>query len=338
MRGQIIAGVILGYLEFGVSRGIPWEDLVAAAGVRPEHLADPDTYVSKEPLFRLLELFAERLPGTVVSLAIAAHMDPAAMGIVSQLGRAAGSMRKMVELGQRYQRLLDPDMRSTHAEEGDRLIVTLRHSPRVEALGAAMEVMLASMHRGVESACAGRPPLIEVTFAHAAGGPEAAYREFFGAPIRFGAKATTLVYAADLLDRSTAAADVRLAKYLDALASRMLAELPPATPTFVDEVKQALAHELPVGVADPSALAKKLGMSRRTMQRRLAEAGTSFQDVLDETRREATERLLRRGDMSTTDVAFALGYSEISSFYRAFKRWTGTSPHAYRTSTLGGAR
>ncbi len=333
MRGQIIAGVVLSYLEFGVSRGIAWDELAAAAGVRLEHLADPDTYVSKEPVFRLLELFTERLPGTVVSLAIAAHLDPAAMGIVNQLARAAGSMRKVVELGYRYQRLLDPDVRSAHSEEGDRLIVTLRHSPQVEALGAAMEVILASMHRGVESACAEKPPLLEVTFAHAAGGPEAAYREFFGAPIRFGAKATTLVYAADLLDRPTAASDVRLAKYLDALASRMLAELPPAEPTFVDEVKQALARELPVGTADQSALAKKLGMSRRTMQRRLAEVGTSFQEVLDETRREATERLLRRGNMSITEVAFALGYSEISSFYRAFKRWTGTSPQAYRANS-----
>jgi AraC-like DNA-binding protein len=332
MRGQILAGVVLGYLGFGVSRGIPWDELVSVASVPVDALSDPDAYVSKEPLFRMLELFTERLPDTVVSLAIAKHMDPAAMGLVSQLARAAGTMRKVVELGQRYQRLADPDARSTHAEEGDRLIVTLRSSRRAEAHGVAMEVMLASLHRSIEGACAGKPPLIEATFAHAARGPDAAYRAFFDAPVRFEAKATTLVYAAALLDRSTAAADARLAKYLDALASRMLAELPPAEPTFVDDVKQALARELPVGEADQSALAKSLGMSRRTMQRRLAEAGTSFQDVLDETRREATERLLRKGSMSLTDVAFALGYSEISSFYRAFKRWTGTSPQAYRAA------
>ncbi|MCY1013835.1 helix-turn-helix transcriptional regulator [Nannocystis pusilla] len=73
-----------------------------------------------------------------------------------------------------------------------------------------------------------------------------------------------------------------------------------------------------------------MGTSERTMQRRLRQAGTSFRDVVDDVRREAALAQLGRRDATVTDIAFMLGFSDLSAFSRAFRRWTGASPSEYR--------
>jgi AraC-like DNA-binding protein len=99
----------------------------------------------------------------------------------------------------------------------------------------------------------------------------------------------------------------------------------------VTQVREVLSRELPAA-ADQAAVARKLGLSARTLQRRLAEAGTSFQDVLDEVRAGAARRLLRDPALAVSEVAFSLGYAELSSFYRAFRRWTGQTPIDWRAA------
>ncbi|WP_338089162.1 helix-turn-helix transcriptional regulator [Nannocystis pusilla] len=84
------------------------------------------------------------------------------------------------------------------------------------------------------------------------------------------------------------------------------------------------------GDALAESVARALGTSERTMQRRLRQAGTSFRDVVDDVRREAALAQLGRRDATVTDIAFMLGFSDLSAFSRAFRRWTGASPSEYR--------
>jgi len=79
-----------------------------------------------------------------------------------------------------------------------------------------------------------------------------------------------------------------------------------------------------------SDIAAKLGMSARTLQRRLGDQGVSFQDLVDESQRRLSERLLRQTTYSMLDIAFMTGFSEQSAFTRAFKRWAGQTPRSYR--------
>jgi AraC-like DNA-binding protein len=88
---------------------------------------------------------------------------------------------------------------------------------------------------------------------------------------------------------------------------------------------------------DIEAIARKMGVSRRTLQRRLADAGTSFRDAVDAARREVALAELARGASSMTDLAFLLGFSEHSAFARAFRRWTGKSPALWARSSLSPA-
>lgn len=110
----------------------------------------------------------------------------------------------------------------------------------------------------------------------------------------------------------------------------MLAALP-ASATLADRVRQAIGASLARGEPRLEAIARDLAMSGRTLQRRLTDAGTRFADLVDAARRERAMLLLEDATLSCTEIAFLLGYTEAAPFFRAFKRWTGMPPQAYRT-------
>ena len=104
------------------------------------------------------------------------------------------------------------------------------------------------------------------------------------------------------------------------------------------DVREAIKVELPHGYPTIIRTADRLGVSQRTLQRRLQDAGSSYKQVVDQTRMEIARRLLSGTGRRIKDVAMALGYVEPRSFTRAFERWTGTTPRAYRCGLLRTAR
>jgi AraC-like DNA-binding protein len=98
----------------------------------------------------------------------------------------------------------------------------------------------------------------------------------------------------------------------------------------VTQVRRRILELLPSGPPTQTEIARSLALSPRTLHRRLAEAGTSFAGLLDDTRRELAGGYLQRTDYSIAEVAYLLGFAEVSSFNRAFRRWTGTPPSAVR--------
>jgi AraC-like DNA-binding protein len=99
---------------------------------------------------------------------------------------------------------------------------------------------------------------------------------------------------------------------------------------FTVDVRRALAAELARGATDVDTIARRLGVSSRTLQRRLAAAGQSYQDVLDTVRRETAEKCIASSALPIAEVAYLVGYSEPAAFHRAFKRWTGVTPQVFR--------
>lgn len=105
--------------------------------------------------------------------------------------------------------------------------------------------------------------------------------------------------------------------------------------SLVQDVRHQISRVLHEGVPTISETAKQLGMSGRTLQRRLSEQGYSFQTIVDETRRQVSEKLLQETDHTLAEIAFMTGYSEQSAFTRAFKRWAGQTPRSYRLNVQG---
>jgi AraC-like DNA-binding protein len=171
----------------------------------------------------------------------------------------------------------------------------------------------------------------EVQFAHAEPKQRAEHLRVFGAPVIFGCACNSLVMEREFLDRTVPAADPRLhailRRYLDDVLSRI-----PREDGIVASIRKAVAETMRDGNPKLTRVANKLATSPRTMQRQLAQYGLEFKELLDDTRRQFALEYLKDAENTLTEIAFLLGYSEVSAFNRAFKRWTGSTPSSYRHS------
>lgn len=170
----------------------------------------------------------------------------------------------------------------------------------------------------------------EVRLAHPAPRDVSPFTGFFGCPVRFGARDDVLELRQEDLALPLAGADAQLGAFLRGLANDALARRGAAPDSPIDDVKRILAEELQRGVPSSDRVAARLATSERTLRRRLERGGTSFRALLDDTRAELARVYVRDRRMPLTEVAFMLGFSEPSAFHRAFKRWTRTTPAAWR--------
>jgi len=195
--------------------------------------------------------------------------------------------------------------------------------PSAEALDAVMSLIVRTSRtltdRSFSLLCVEqrRPPPFD----------ESPYERFFRCPLAFAAKHDALTFDAAVLDRRLTTANPELARHNDDLVQRYLADMRDGS--IVDRVRKTLSEQLS-GDTSPGKVATMLGMSSRSLQRRLQEQGTSYVKVLADTRRELATGYLREHHWSITEIAFLLGFEDASAFARAFRSWTGTSPSEFR--------
>jgi AraC-like DNA-binding protein len=150
---------------------------------------------------------------------------------------------------------------------------------------------------------------------------------------RFGQPWDELVFTRAALATPHLAPSGEMTELAERRLHRQVADLP-AIESFAGRVRQALVEELRLGEPTLPRLAARLRMSERTLQRRLSSEGTSMQALLDEARREISLRRLAESNQSIAEISFLLGFAEVRAFHRAFKRWTGSTPAAYRQSHI----
>jgi len=165
-------------------------------------------------------------------------------------------------------------------------------------------------------------------------GDTAAHESYFGCPVRFGAKANRLVLEAADLAIPFVSYNRELLEMLSPALEKALAEHQKGA-SLAERVKWLMKKRLATKRPDMAAIASELAMSDRTLQRRLAEEGTRFQDVLAHARRELAHQYLVDGQLDMGDVAFLLGFDDQNSFFRAFRQWEGETPARWRDKRIG---
>ena len=170
---------------------------------------------------------------------------------------------------------------------------------------------------------------VEVQFEHKPPPETHEHARVFGAPVAFDRPANAFVVEREFCERQVPAADARLYPILKRYLDRDLDEMPPA-----DDLLAAVRKEISDAVTngDPTLtqIAMKIAIAPRTLQRRLKEQGADFKKLVNETRRRFALRYLQDRNNTLTEVAYLLGYAEVSAFNRAFKRWTRATPSEYR--------
>src|SRR5690606_4145779 len=146
---------------------------------------------------------------------------------------------------------------------------------------------------------------------------------------------TSIEYRSSDLDARLGGGNVELARHNDEVVARYLARIEREPGT--SRLRSWLIDKLSAGEPSQQAAAKAMGMSLRNLQRRLAEDGTTYREVLSETRRELACSYLEEGRLSVTEIAFLLGFSDTSAFSRAFRRWTGEAPSTWSAANRSSA-
>jgi AraC-like DNA-binding protein len=235
----------------------------------------------------------------------------------------------------RYLKLYNQAAKVSSTVEGERaylqyVLADLGESPRQQN-EYSMAIRLNTIRMMVGSQWA---PL-EVQFAHQAPAQISEHERIFCAPVLFGYSTNNFVVERELLERQVPAADRRLYRIMKRYLERILEEIPQEN-DVLSSVRRAIAESMKDGEPSLSSIAKKLAMSPRTLQRHLKGHGTEFKNLVADTRRRFALSYLRDRKNTLSEVAFLLGYSEVSAFNRAFKRWTGLTPLAYRCQAASG--
>jgi AraC-like DNA-binding protein len=215
-------------------------------------------------------------------------------------------------------------------------IVFEQRGPERRGRDAAVEFALAEMLCHARFLAGEWIEPIETRFAHACPSRSDPFDRFFGGRVRWSEARNEMIVPTELLDRPIAKADPHLLAYFDSQSESLLSRV--GEPGRAADVLDAIIRALPSGTPSIASASAALGMSARTLRRRLAEGGDSFQGLLDKARQTMAARYLERGDLAVGEIAFLLGFSEPSPFYRAFRRWFGVSPEQYRGPGKGSAQ
>lgn len=325
---------ILAVVGFAASAGVPPPELLRSVGLNPEILADVDAYLSHAQEIQLWDEAVRRTgdPDFGVHLAEwTTQFPPDHFDVFSFAVRSCPTLRDQYLLAGRYIRLIHEGIYLALEEEGD--VARLLHGHCPEQIGPRqpMEAMLAlTVLQGRHAIGEDLVPRM-VCFSHPRPERVGEQERIFRAPVVYGCPRNEVVLDRALLDRPQQHAEQRLRALMDRQLAALLSELPERR-SFRDTVMRRMMDELPEREPVVAVIAAKLHMSSRSLQRRLQDEGTSFVEVLTDLRRDQALRYLQDDRISISEVAYLLGFLDVTAFHRAFKRWTGSTPSEHRGS------
>jgi AraC-like DNA-binding protein len=328
---RVRAGLVTAVLQFVAGSGGDAARVRAAAGLRDGDLLDPDRMLEVDRLAAAVACAAHELGDPAFGLHLGANFDLGALGLVTYAVLNAST----VEIGMHnLVRYIGTLIEGAHAEfETKRGVAMLR--ARLE--GAEPEafrhlydgglLLLLRMLRRLVSDGEFRPR--SVAMVHAAPGDTTEHRRLFGVAPTFGARSSEIRFDASLLPREVSGSDRSLLPTVERRLQEVLAAEPGDDP-WLARLRVEIASRLCDGHPSLQALAPRLGVSARTLQRQLAERSLVYRDLVQQVRHQLAFQYLERTDTDLTEIAFLLGYSELSAFAHAFQRWTGHGPGAHR--------
>jgi AraC-like DNA-binding protein len=337
----VAASVVADMLQYLARRGVRTEVALRAAGIGAGFPASPDDRVPGSRVERLWSFAVDQTGDPLVGLHMAESYNPGALDILGYVILSCRNVGEALEKFARYARLLNDGMRVELVREGktafcrityvDGMDNYLLRSPQ-HAIDATWGGLAREMRR-----LAGTPlGATAVWFRHAAPNPAsvAEYNRVLGAAVRFGAAEDRFIFPSTHLDQPLPSANPMLLEVFEQHARAALPAIA-AEPSCADQVARVLSQKLKGSAPALEEIARELSMSSRNLQRTLRGAGTSYQLLLDAARRDLAIRHLANPATSAGQVGFLLGFSEPSAFHRAFRRWTGKSPSAFRPAQSG---
>jgi len=289
---------------------------------------NPQALVSTDQYFALWKAIGQLAPEPGLGIALVTGSEAATHPPFIVAAFHARDYRDGLERVARFKRLCTPEQLHIVEEGGECILASAWPYATEPEPAVATDVTFAMLlelgRRGTRQHVTPR----RVEFVRT-GPRDEVYRAYFGCPIRYGASRNALVLKSTDLGRPFPGHNPELLDMLTPALTAALGEIDARSP-IREQVKVVLKRCLASGRPELSGVARDLGMSERTLQRRITDEGTTFRDLLAEARQELWRRLLADPAAGIDEVSCLLGYQDTSSFYRAFRDWEGITPNRWR--------
>lgn len=330
---SMLASIMAAAAAYAVRRGLSLDRIAETAGLEPHVLISTPERVPEDAVSRILDLLQRRFPDEPVALDMASAAPLHFLGPLAPMVRLVPDLRAGLEMFARFGSVLSTSANLAFVEAPPGPMLRLEHPNDREfgGLGAQMGLVMGAR---VLVEGFGLPNVLRaVWMEHQPTAPPERYEEVFCVPVRFDAPHSALLLHADRLGDPIdpdAGARLRVLRAQLELVRQQLEQR--EDPPELRRIRDAAARNAARGEYGAEALARRLGMSLRTLQRRADDLHTSVRSIIDEARAATARQLISDPSLSLLEVALALGYSTESAFRRAFRRWTGQSPAQYRRS------
>jgi AraC-like DNA-binding protein len=318
--------------DFLVAHGHPTDRVIAAMGIDDATLAHRDGRIDRRAWLGAFEVAVAVTGDPDLGLRVGESIRPAHLGVLGYILMSCETMRQAAEVDQRWHSLIADGERIEYERDGElskRTLVLPAGEPRPPACAAGCAAAAAV---GFVRWLAGpEDGLRRVALPYAEPKQRDGHDQLFRCELVFDAPNMTIWRDPTVLRKPLPQADPSLRVRMEERAARLAAERT-ASDALVTSVRELVARSLRDAVPDLEAAAKALELSPRLLKRRLAERGSSYTKIVDDTRRQLALGYIADGTLSLVDVAYLCGFSEQSAFNRAFKRWTGVPPGEYRRS------
>jgi AraC-like DNA-binding protein len=312
------------------TNGIDTQALLRQANLGLKHIDDTSLRLRVSDQIKFLYLVAEALQDDLFGFHLAQLPDLREFSFLYYVAASSETLGHALQKLARYTTIANEGVSMTYLD-GKNVAVAFhyvgvsRHLDRHQ-----IEFFMTWLVRLCRQLAGVRLVPSRVRFAHRRGAQRPELFKFFGSNVKFTAAADEITFAATIKNTPVVSADNYLNKLLIAYCEEALVRRPTRRHSFHSRIENAIVPLLPHGEAKLSTIASRLGLSQRTLTRRLATEGLNFSDVLENLKVDLAWRYLAEKDLSISQVAWLLGYQEVSSLTHAFKRWTGRTPRQAR--------
>ncbi|WP_339833395.1 AraC family transcriptional regulator [Paenibacillus sp. FSL R7-0272] len=318
-----------------VHKGFDTESFFKDIDVDPSILENPDARIPVTELERIMRRAADYANDPYFGLNQGGRLDFADLSLPGYVMMHSKTIGDALSAYQRYNDILYSGFQLEWKVYGPDVIIQLSvQNEEIPMSRHCVEDMTVSVLHLINKLANHRAVVREVQFSHEApvgAGDLSVYVNSLGVTPEFGATQTLLRLSKEVLTLPVLYSDARMLKVFESMAEETRADLYASQP-FSSKVSRWITESLPSFFPTLQHTAAHLGVSIRTLQSRLREEGTTFNEISVQVRKEMALRYLQRGNYAVVDIAYALHFSEQSAFQNAFKKWTGQTPGQYRAN------
>lgn len=325
--------MLRGFWDEMDKRGVPLLELERLSGVSPPRRGDFLSVVSEHDMHRLFEVGKTLTGDGALGLSVGRAMGAASFHLIGHIVLASATLPQAIKFAARAEPHLG--MRAPRIQElenGQLGFGLFAADAMSEGAGARVEAEMTAvlLHDVALYFLDGKFGKPSVHFAFPTPHDLSAYQRTFPGELHFDASGTFVMFPSNALRQRRSGADPSLLQQLFKLAEEQYAGAS-AGEAWASRVRRALRGQPAPRLVQAEVIAEQLGVSARALSRRLAREGVSLSALIDEALYERAQALLRRPGATSAQTAAALGYAELSSFFRAFRRWSGgLTPNAHR--------